>query len=561
MHEDIGELLVQRGQLSQDTLDAFRERVGTSRVKLVGEVLKSGVDEREVFNAVAEAIGAEFASVDDILNHLDHALVRKIPRTYLQHESMLPIRKVGNVLHVAVAAPDGPVDDLCHALGAKEPKIFVVTPTDLRRIWSIFDLAPPGMDVKKADDASEVLGDASFETRMVALLEAILLDAIGSRASDIHFEKYEDDVRLRMRIDGHLHDIRRFPITAQDLRGIVNVVKIASDMDITERRLPQGGRFRRRTGDNVYDLRVQTQPSLHGEHLVIRLLEQRKQVLTVEDLGFDEESADQYRRLLRSPQGLVLVVGPTGSGKSTTLYAGLQILAKDSSRKVITVEDPIEYALNGVQQTQVHAEVGFAFANAMRAFVREDPDVILVGEIRDGETALEAIRASQTGHLVLSTLHCNDTVDAVQRLIDLDMHPNSIASELIAVISQRLVRRICEHCKVPAEADDEILNELFPEGAPTHFRCFRGTGCDHCNNRGTRGRIATFEFLRVGESIRRGISHRLTVDELRHLAHEAGLKPIRNHLIELVLRGIAPLTEVPRSLSIEQMAPVEHRAS
>lgn len=555
MKEDLGEILVNRGKLSATRLEEFRKRVGTSRTRLVGELLKAGLEEREIFNAVARSQGAALGNVDDLLEILDRNLVKRVPRTYLEHEGMLPLRLQGHMLDVAISSPDAPLDDLCLALSAGDSRVHVVTPTDMRRIWSILDLAPVDTEKRAANKEDEMLGDANFESRMVALFEAILLDAIGSRASDIHFERYEDDVRLRMRVDGHLHDIRRFPISTADLRGIVNVVKIASNIDITERRLPQGGRFRRRAGDDVFDLRVQTQPSLHGEHLVIRLLPQKKEVLRVEDLGFEDDAADQYHRLLESPQGMVLVVGPTGSGKSTTLYAGLQKLALDTSRKVITVEDPIEYAIRGVQQTQVHPEIGFAFANAMRAFVREDPDVILVGEIRDGETALEAIRASQTGHLVLSTLHCNDTVDAVQRLVDLGMHPNSIASELIAVISQRLVRRICPDCKVEDEPDSQILAELFVDRPPEHFRCFKGAGCDRCDGRGTRGRIATFEFLRVGESIRRGIAHHLTVDELRHLARDAGLKPIRNHLIELVLRGVTPLSEVPRTLSIEQMAP------
>lgn len=552
----LGEILRERGVIDESSLESSLRSAKQAKRLLGAELLRRNlITEPELYAALAEQHGHDVASVESILDTMNRNLVKRVPRPYLEHARMVPVRVEDGVLVVAVADPAAPVADLASALDFNRTRTLLITPAGLRRIWSVLDLGSSSIRDIEGPDESEMLGDAAFESRMVALFEAILLDAIGSRASDIHLEIYGNDVRLRYRVDGRLHDIERFELGKNDLRGIVNVVKIAGEMDITERRLPQGGRLRRRAGAEVYDLRVQTQPSHYGEHMVIRLLHQDQRLLQVEDLGFSPTDAARYRRLVQSPQGLVLVVGPTGSGKSTTLYAGLQELAKDSTRKVITVEDPIEYAIDGIQQTQVHPEIGFSFANSMRAFVREDPDVILVGEIRDAETALEAIRASQTGHLVLSTLHCNDTVDAVQRLFDLGMHPNSIASELIAVISQRLVRRICPNCKREAEPDPDILAELFPENPPESFRCFEGVGCDDCDGRGTRGRIAAIEFLRAGEDVRQGIARQLTVDELRHLALDAGLKPIRNHVIELVLEGITPLSEVPRTLSIEQMAP------
>ena len=286
------------------------------------------------------------------------------------------------------------------------------------------------------------------------------------------------------------------------------------------------------------------QPQKHHTHRV-----------GIDELGFPPPIARIYRRLLESPGGLVLVVGPTGSGKSTTLYAGLQVLAADQSRKVITAEDPIEYALDGIQQTQIRPEIGFEFAHAMRAFVREDPDVILVGEVRDGETALEALRASQTGHLVLTTLHCNDTVDAVQRLIDLGMHPNSIASELLAVFSQRLARRICEHCRAPVEPPAELVREVFPAGVPTDMQFFKGKGCEHCRGTGCYGRIAVIEYLPASPELRLAIAHRATVDELREHALRAGLLPLRDHAVTLVRDGVIPLEELKMMLPPERLAP------
>jgi type IV pilus assembly protein PilB len=555
----LGEILVDHGILTADDVKVALSRAKAAGRLLGDELLLEGrIHERDLFRALGEQRGLDMAQFDELFDGLDRTLVDKVPRTYLEHTRIVPLQMKSRLLKVAVARPDAPYHDLARALDAIDVQARIITPSDFRRFWSIYDLGEhEAVALDHVDD--DVLGreDSGEKKRLVALFEAILIDAISSRASDIHFERYKDLVRLRYRVDGRMHDIKRFELSTYELRGIVNVIKINADLDITERRLPQGGRIRKRTNDAVFDLRIQTQPSLHGENVIIRLLRQEAGTLSIEELGFPDDEADRFRRLLGSPQGLVLVVGPTGSGKSTTLYSGLQVLATDATRKVISVEDPVEYSIDGIQQCQTRPEIGFSFAQAMRAFVREDPDVILVGEIRDSETALEAIRASQTGHLVLSTLHCNDTVDAVQRLLDLDMHPNSIASELVAVVSQRLVRRICTECKGPAEPDPEILAELFPGHPPEHFQCFEGKGCQACDGHGTRGRVASIEFLRVGARIRNGISRGLTVDELRAIAFESGLKPIRNHLIELVLKGVTPLSEIPRTLSIEQMAPAE----
>jgi type IV pilus assembly protein PilB len=339
--------------------------------------------------------------------------------------------------------------------------------------------------------------------------------------------------------------------------ALVNVIKIRAKLDIAERRVPQGGRFSTRSGERVFDVRVQIQPTLHGEHVILRLLPQDARVVSITELGFQTHVAQAYRRLLESPQGLVLVVGPSGSGKSTTLYAGLRLLAADMTRKVITIEDPIEYALDHVQQSQVRPELGWGFAQAMRAFVREDPDVILIGEIRDEETALEAVRASQTGHLVLSTLHCNDSVDAVQRLLDLGLHQNSITSELIAVFAQRLAKRICEGCKVPDTAPNPaLLAELFGTGGPpAGFRAWRGKGCPRCSWRGTFGRIAVVEHLAVGTALRRAIVRRPPVDELRTVALDAGLVSLREEALAAVAAGSIALDELRTLLPPERLAP------
>ena len=288
---------------------------------------------------------------------------------------------------------------------------------------------------------------------------------------------------------------------------------------------------------------------------MIRMLPQTGNVVAIEDLGMDPLVMRHYRRLLDNPSGLVLVVGPTGSGKSTTLYAGLSELAKDGRRKVLTIEDPIEYSMDNVQQTWTRPDIGFNFADGMRSFVRLDPDVILVGEIRDQETAVEAIRASQTGHVVLSTLHSNDAVDALQRIYDLNVHANSVASELMAVIAQKLAKRICPDCKTRTRPEPAILAELFPEGTPSNFRCFEGKGCDNCSGRGTRGRVAVIEYMQVNSEIRNAIAMRVPIARLRSIALDSGLTTMRDSALNHVIEGTVPLAELPRILPADRMAP------
>jgi type IV pilus assembly protein PilB len=561
----LGDIVVEMGLADRDRVEQSARRAAASGQRLGEELIEEGViDEVALYRALAVQRGMMFETAQMLLRRIDRELYGAVSQAYLEHSHVLPIRRDGARLQVATTDPAGNFGGLAVALGASEVDTYLVTPRDFRRIWAALRLgkaaspAPDAVDEATQQESRDrdLFADNAFDARMVAIFEAMLLDAVAERASDIHLEVYDEEVRVRFRIDGELHDIDHYALSKLELRGLINILKINAGLDIAERRLPQGGRFRRRAGETSFDLRVQTQPSLYGEHGIMRILPQDQHVLTIEELGFPPKIASQYRRLLDSPGGLILVVGPTGSGKSTTLYAGLQVLAKDASRKVITVEDPIEYSMHGIQQTQVKPEIGFAFHNAMRAFVREDPDVILVGEIRDKETALEAVRASQTGHLVLSTLHSNDAVDAVQRLFDLDMHANSIASELLAVIAQRLAKRICKACREPAEPEPEILAELFPHGdVPADFQAYRGAGCSVCGGRGTRGRIAVLEFLRADKSVRAGVTRRLPVDELRQIALDAGMITMRDSALWLVNEGMVPLAELPRVLPAERMAP------
>jgi type IV pilus assembly protein PilB len=557
---DLGDILVDLGLTDAEVAERAR-RLALRDGEPLHETLSrlTRLDERDVYRALAQQRGMAHAGVKELIEHIELDVCDRIPRAFLEHQRMLPIGHIDGQICVVTTEPGARSDEIATAYPGEEVALYLVSPTDFRRIWSAIELRQArGEDyeptVKARGRDILDLDPSALEGYAVSVFDALLLDAIGERASDIHLEQYGQRVRVRMRVDGELLDQPRYKISPPELSALVNVIKVRAKLDISEKRLPQGGRIHLRAGDEKYDLRVQTQPSLHGEHVVIRLLAQEAKMLEISDLGFPAEIGKKYRRLLDSPSGLVLVVGPTGSGKSTTLYAGLSVLAKDARRKVITVEDPIEYSIDNVQQVQARPNIGFGFARAMRSFVREDPDVILVGEIRDAETALEAIRASQTGHLVLSTLHCNDAVDSVQRLYDLGMHPNSIASELLAVFSQRLARRICRRCRVEDTPDPELLAEIFPDGAPSDFKCFVGKGCPSCNHRGARGRVAVGEYLAVNADIRRAISRQPPLDDLRAMAREAGLHSLRASLLAQIEEGLVPLREARRLLHAEALA-------
>jgi general secretion pathway protein E len=380
------------------------------------------------------------------------------------------------------------------------------------------------------------------EAPVVRLVNLLLIEALEARASDVHLEGYHRELRVRYRIDGVLQPAPSPPLHLA--AAIISRIKIMADLDIAERRLPQDGRIRLRLQDRQVDVRVSTVPTLHGESVVLRLLDKERGRISLTELGMADDTLEQFREVIARPHGIVLSTGPTGSGKSTTLYASVELL-RTGREKILTVEDPVEYELAGVPQVPVNEKAGVTFANTLRAMLRQDPDIILVGEIRDSETAQIATQAALTGHLVLSTLHTNDAPTALTRLLDLDVAAYLVASTVDAVLAQRLVRRVCESCRAEAPAPKAVLQRV-DLAALGLERTWKGTGCDACRGTGYRGRIGMFELLVMDAELREEVQKRRGSEELRAMAIRKGMRTLFDDGIRLVRGGVTTIDEVVR---------------
>ena len=386
-------------------------------------------------------------------------------------------------------------------------------------------------DLLESDDRAPV----------IQLVNSLLFEAVRSQCSDIHIQPREHNVAVRMRIDGILFDVHALPKHVQE--EVITRVKVLGRMNIAEKRLPQDGRATVQVGKRKIDLRIASMPTNHGERVVIRLLDKSARVYTLEELGMDSVTLKRFRTTVRQEHGLVLVTGPTGSGKSTTLYAALKEI-DTTERNAVTLEDPIEYELDGISQTQINTRKGMTFASGLRSVLRQDPDIIMLGEIRDEETAVMAIQSSLTGHMVFSTLHTNDAPSAVTRLLDLGIEPYLASSSLLAVLAQRLVRRICSGCKTQVELAESMRSSIgLPENVSHDFK---GTGCVQCRNTGYRGRFGVFELLTITDQMQSLIARRATASEIRSAAVAEGLRPMRLDGLEKVLAGHTTVEEVAR---------------
>jgi general secretion pathway protein E len=426
----------------------------------------------------------------------------------------------------------------------------VATPADIEKAQerlygrtgsALSDIVDTLGDGEGGGEDAERLKDMASEAPVIRFVNQLIGRAVEARASDIHIEPFENELKVRYRIDGVLHDVET---PARRLQAaIVSRIKIMAKLNIAERRLPQDGRIKLRLMGREIDLRVSTLPTLYGESVVLRILDRSSIVVHLGSLGFPEDTLGQFDRLITKPYGMVLVTGPTGSGKTTTLYGALDKI-NSPDKKIITIEDPVEYQLFGVNQIHVKPQIGLTFANGLRSIVRQDPDVIMVGEIRDAETAEIAIQAALTGHLVFSTLHTNDAAGAVSRLLEMGVEDYLLASSLLGVLAQRLVRKLCEKCRRPGEITPAVQRELGGNGAAAQV--YEGTGCEDCAHTGYRGRSGIFELLPVSDVIRPLILKRSSADVIRDAAVQQGMRTLREDGWQKVRSGVTTVAEVVR---------------
>src|SRR5881396_3735965 len=522
----LGEILVEEGLISADQLErALLEQSRTDQ--LLGRILidLKMVRESDLMAALAKQIGFRFVDLNDF--QIDGGAAMLIPEQVARRYRALPIGYEDSRLLVAMADPANlfALDDI-RTITGMDVQPVVATAADIEaaiRKYSRMDESVQKMASEASADAEEDLREleraaaAIEEGPIVKMVNLLISQAISDRASDIHIEPTERDVRIRYRIDGVLAEVMRSPKNIQ--AGLISRLKVMADINIAERRVPQDGRVGLTVGGKSIDLRMATLPTVYGEKIVIRILDKSSVLLKLEDLGFQDASYKRYQEAFTKPYGAILVTGPTGSGKSTTLYAALNIINKPD-KNIITVEDPVEYRLPGINQIQINPKAGLTFASALRSILRADPDVVLVGEIRDRETALIAIEAALTGHLVMSTLHTNDAPSSLPRLVEMGVETYLVASAIDCVVAQRLARKICPKCREAYRPDRPDLEEAgFPEYVCDDVKeLFRPIGCTACSKTGFRGRIGLYEVMPMSEEIERMVVVRSSSEEVRRSA-------------------------------------------
>lgn len=553
----IGQLLIAKGLISMETLErALLEQENNKN--LLGETLiKSGlISADEFYEVLAGQLGVEYVRLKEMA--LDPAVINEIPAKFACHYGLIPIKLDHNTITVAMANPLDihTVDDI-RLLLKKEIKTVLAGRSDiLEAIKKYYGVGaetiekmapPPGVEniVNVQHQEAEDLAESAEDASIIKFVNQILLEAYRDRATDIHIEPYEDELSIRYRIDGVLHETK-VPPTIKDFQSaIISRIKIMANLNIAERRLPQDGRIRIKIGDDKVDLRVSMLPTPFGESVVIRILSSNV-LFGLESLGLSKSDLDILEKMIKKPHGIIFVTGPTGSGKTTTLYASLSKI-NDKDKKIITIEDPIEYLLKGVMQMQIQPKIGFTFATALRSMLRHDPDVMMVGEVRDYETAEITIRVALTGHLVFSTIHTNDAAGGVTRLIDMGVEPFLVSSAVECFIAQRLVRVICEKCKREIAPGGEMLKELGVSRLDlAGVKLYEGAGCESCRYTGYKGRTAIYEILVMNDAVRELVLKRSSSDQIKKKALELGMRTLRQDGWEKIKSGITTPSEVIR---------------
>jgi len=533
----LGQTLVEKGLITEAQLAEAIAASRSNNVRL-GDVLtnRGWATEPDIAQIVAAQLSLPYLDLREAKFHPD--AVKLVPEQAARRLLAVPMRLDNGVLTVAVADPRNVVahNELSFLTNSKI-NMVVMTQSDLQKA------------IERVYINREYSSEDEATGPVVRVVETIVQQAYEEQASDIHIEPWEDLTRLRYRIDGSLVEINQIDKALHP--GIVSRIKIMADLDISERRLPQDGSIRYPVNGTALDLRVSTIPTISGEKVVVRLLNQGGTLDTVDELGMDERVAASYLSMLRHPHGMLLVCGPTGSGKSTTLYVALQILNRPD-RNIITIEDPVEYRVEGVNQVQINTRAGVNFANILRSVVRQDPNIIMVGEIRDTDTADIAVRSALTGHLVLSTLHTNDAPGAITRLIDMGVEPYLVASSVIGVLAQRLVRKICDSCAEWYTAGPSHPDTIALGLAPGEYRLRRGRGCTRCHNTGYRGRTGIFELMNITEDLRDLVVKHSPTNIIRRQAVSEGMMSLAEDGVRKVLEGTTTVSEVLRVTLLNQ---------
>ncbi|MCL4306016.1 Flp pilus assembly complex ATPase component TadA [bacterium] len=561
MREKLGEILIRKGLINNQQLNEALTRQKEKRKKIGETMISLGmVTEDNVYRSLGEQWGVDFISADNLSAKNANAL-GMVPEAFAKEHLLVPLELTGNMIVVAMADPDDivAVDNLEKLSGKKVDAKLASPSAILNAIENSYE------KIRKQGEVTEAIGDLQFfatsdeddeslvdmsktggteDAPVVKLVNLMLADAIKSRATDIHIEPYEDALVVRFRVDGVLMEVMRPPKASH--AGIVSRVKILSKLNIAEKRLPQDGRFTVRAADREIDMRVSILPLVTGEKIVMRLLDKSGFAFSLATLGFDDEDSMIFRRWIRQPYGMVIISGPTGAGKSTTLFAALNEI-KSVEDNITTVEDPVEYHVPGINQVQTKARIGLTFAAALRSILRQDPDKLLIGEIRDEETADIAVKFALTGHLVFSTVHANDAPSTITRLLDIGVPPFLCGSVLNLVMAQRLVRRICQHCKHEYEPEASELESL---AIDTDFlkgrKFYRGRGCAQCRNTGYLGRTGIFEVLEMRRNIRSLVFDNANQDEIRNAALANGMVTLRDAAFKKIFAGITTSHELLR---------------
>jgi len=558
-----GQLLLSKGLLSKEELACALSEQQKNDDRLGDVLLKMKIlSEEDVTIALAEHLSLEFTRLDDF-SKVDMALARQLPESVARRFCLVTIGQANDKVVVAMADPLNVVAIDTIVLKIKrQVKVVLSSPSQIRNAIQVIyhgsdveeqklrdlvnegDNEPDIVETAEKDLIEANIGENidATDAPVIRFVDLLLSQAVKSGASDIHIEPQENSMSIRMRIDGILRDM--VPPARKMQAAVVTRVKILSKMDVAERRLPQDGRFRIKASERDIDVRVSVLPTIYGEKVVMRILDPSAVTHNIDKLGFEPKLLAEFKTILEQPHGIIVVTGPTGSGKTTTLYAVLNYL-KDPTKNITTVEDPVEYRLKGINQIQVKPEIELDFASALRAIMRQDPDIILVGEIRDKETVEVAIKASLTGHLVLSTFHTNDAPSAVSRFIYMDIEPYLLASTLNLIVAQRLVRRICEYCKKPVTLNEKVLRslKLDPQQVKDHV-FYHGTGCKSCGGTGYKGRLPIFEFFVLDNDMRERVTAGANEAQLRALSRQKGYGGLLESGVSGVLNGHTTAEEV-----------------